>query len=846
MNDEYASGAETPVSKSFQDSAFINFVHEADLRNNSPLTKNGNQPSKPSARNSSVYEHGTLAKAVPASQMDNTGSKDKSGGSGNSIDDDWDELDKLELDSQTMRQLIETEEEFYATQQFMMTDLALSQEPAKPPKENRISARSASAGAQYSHTVPSPAAQSVPVTPTAQPIYISDGDSVQSNRGSAASGSFVPQQQYTQSRPLVNRHLSANGAESATRKTNLYPRLAAHIPPRPPLNNRRPQSSAPEIRFDLSTSILSSPNTVRQTPQKPAQPNWPQPGASPQHDSMAEEIRRLKEENARVRMESEALQSRLYTKEGEVKIVRDNLARTEIENTQLQERLSNHISTAAVTKELAEAGLKSEIERLKTELLFQKHEAKTATIVQTPARTVGAPRSASVRRADGVRSLSSGMDGCPDFGEFASTPKRVLTKHVVSSPATPKRVLTKHVVSLPATPKLHEPQKRDQSVSTGNLQSSELSAPLLDILGGISELSSTTFGGLISLSVQLSKTVRGASSIDEFHTLSCTTLHRVSDAGSYEQLEAILQLLLQTIDQLSEIRDTWLLDRTECTGKNGGAQSRSAGQIKTGQLSALVCETMQTSVRAAAKMRRGSRESFVCGRAIAAHVRLLVRVIGLQPSASLDGDAWAAFDPCMFGPHMTPGLHLHGLSAILDLLTALIQVSPRVWALLRDAPQRFESLLLSIIKRLRLAFSTNEPRMLDTQRKFLVLIASAIVTHETDSKTLINTMHAFVRSLIQWFLDEHHALSNCVDAKRARVLCEHLKCLNVILSEVEDVVALLGGDCSPLFFAFVAATTRVTVGSVFDADVCELAADLLAYVVTEEQAMDIQRLAEFP
>ncbi|KAJ2135958.1 hypothetical protein IW136_004082 [Coemansia sp. RSA 678] len=832
MNDEYASGAETPVSKSFQDTAFINFVHEADMRNNSPLTKvhsskHSNQPSKPPR--DSAYEHGTHSKAAPVSQIGSTGSKGKAGESGNIMDDDWDELDKLELDSQTMRQLIETEEEFYATQQFMMTGLALSQEPAKPPKESRISARSASAGAQYSHTVPSPAAQSVPVTPTAQPIYISDGDSVQSNRGSAASGSFVPQQQYAQSRPLVNRHLSANGAESATRKTNLYPRLAAHIPPRPP--TRRPQSSAPEIRFDLSTSILSSPNTVRQTPQKSAQPNWPQPGASPQHDSMTEEIRRLKEENARVRAESEALQSRLYTKEGEVKIVRDNLARTEIENTQLQERLSNHVSTAAATREQAEAGLKSEIERLKTELLFQKHEAKTAAIVQTPTRTVGAPRSASVRRTDGVRSLSSGMDGYPEFGDFTSTPKRVLTKPAVSSPATPK---------------LHEPQKRDQSVSTSSLQSSELSAPLLNILSGISELSSTTFGGLISLSVQLSKTVRGAGSIDEFHDLSCTTLHHVSDAGSYEQLEAILQLLLQAIDQLQDIRNTWFLDRTECTDKNDVTQSRSAGQIRASQLSELVCETMQTSVRAAAKMRRGSRESFVCGRAIAAHVRLLVRVIGLQPAAAFDGDTWTAFDPCMFGAHLTPGLHLHGLSAILDLLTALIQVSPHTWTLLRDAPLHFESLLLSITKRLRLAFSTNEPRMLDTQRKFLVLIASAIVTHETDSKQLINTMHAFVRSLIQWFLDEYHALSGCVDKKRMTVLCEHLKCLNVILSEVEDVVALLGGDCSPLFFAFVAATTRVTVGDVFDSDVCELAADLLAYVVTEEQAMDIQRLAEFP
>ncbi|KAJ2121400.1 hypothetical protein GGH12_002972 [Coemansia sp. RSA 1822] len=842
MNDEYASGAETPVSKSFQDTAFINFVHEADLRNNnSPLTKvhsskPSNQPSKP-ARDLSMYEHGTHSKAAhTVSQMDSTGSKGKAGGS-DSVeinDDDWDELDKLELDSQTMRQLIETEEEFYATQQFMMTELALSQEPTKRP-ETRMNARSASAdGTHNTRTVPSPAAQSVPVTPTAQPIYISDGDSVQSNRGNAASGSFVPQQQqHSQSRPIVSRIMSANGTESATRKTNLYPRLAAHIPPRPP-NSRRPQSSASEIRFDLSTSILSSPNTVRQTPQKSAQPNWPQPGASPQHvDSMAEEIRRLKEENARVLAEFETLQSRLYTKEGEVKIVRDNLARTEIENTQLQERLSNHISTAAVTREQAEAGLKTEIERLKTELLFQKHEAKTATIVQTPTRTVGTPRSAGVRRTDGVRSLSSGMDGYPDFSEFASTPKRVLTKAAVNSPATPK---------------LHEPQKRDQSVSTNSLQSAELSAPLLDILSGISELSSTAFGGLISLAVQLSKTVRGAGSVLEFHDLSCTTLHHVSDTGSYEQLEAILQLLLQAVDRLSEIRDAWFLDRTECVDKNGDTQSRSAGQIRTSQLSGLVCETMQTSVQTAAKMRRRSRESVVCGRAIAAHVRLLVRVIGLQPSASFDGDTWTAFDPCMFSPHLTPGLHLHGLSAILDLLTALIQVSPHTWTLLRDAPLNFESLLLSVIKRLRLAFSTNEPRMLDTQRKFLVLIASAIVTHETDSKTLINTMHKFVRSLIQWFLDEHRALTERVDEKRVTVLCEHMKCLNVILSEVEDVVALLDGDCSPLFFAFVAATTRVTFGEAPFADpvICELAADLLAYVVTEEQAMAIQRLAEFP
>ncbi|KAJ2355815.1 hypothetical protein GGF43_002457 [Coemansia sp. RSA 2618] len=879
MNDEHASGAYTPLSKTLQDSTTTAVAHEADMRNrDSPLAGQHSTKHSNPAHAASSFEHGTTpARAAQStSQVGDCGSssisismgsKNKVVGSADSAginddSEDWDELDKLELDSQTMRQLIETEE-FYMTQAMMTADISLSQELVEPPIAAKapMNARSASAGGvQEPHsarTVPSPVARSVPVTPTAaHPVYVSDSDSVQSNRGGAASGSFVPQHRYPQGRSSTGRFSAAQGPESAARKTNLFSRLAPHIPPRPPAppsSRQRPQASAPEIHFDLGTSLLISPSAARETPTRPAgQSSLAQASASPRHfESMAEEIQRLKEENAQVRAEFEALQAQLYTKDGEVKMVRDNLASTEIENTRLQERLSNQISTATATQEQSEAALKTEIERLKTELLFQKHEASTAAIVQTPTRTAtaaGTPRSGGVRRTDGTRSLSSGPNAYPDFDEFMSTPHQM---------PTPKRMLTRATLSSPtaaSVPKQQAPQKRDRGVSTSSLQAPEAAGPLLDILAGISKLSGTNFGGLVLLAVQLSKTARNVGSIQDFHELSCTTVHRISGVGSYEQLEAVLQLLLQTIDRLPEIRDAWLVDRAISANERDGAGARgSAGQRRLGQLSAVICETLQADIKAAAQMRRGSRESAMCGRAIAAHVRLLVRLIGLQPAAALDIEAWTAFDPCSLGAYLTPGMHLHGLAGILDLLFVLIQTSAHIWRRLRDAPVQLEGLLLSAIKRLRLAFATNEPRMLDSHCKLLRVVAAAVFKHEEHSKALINAMRRLSRALVQWFLDERSALTSGQGApageRRVAVMCEHMKCLNLMLLEVADVVALLDGDDSPLFFAFVAATTRVMFGEApfnDSSDICELAGNLLAFAVTEDEGMSIRNLADYP
>ncbi|KAJ2393048.1 hypothetical protein H4S02_000437 [Coemansia sp. RSA 2611] len=872
MNGGYASGAGTPLSESFQDSAFVNFINEADMHSNDTQLANAHpgkrasndQQHKPARKTGGTKQVGHAKASHTASQTgegDSTGSRGKPTGSNTSApadDENWDELDNLLLDSQTMRQLIETEEEFYATQQFMMTaEPALSQEFAEPPTEAqaRTNTRSASAdGVQdvrNPRAVPSPAPQSVPVTPTAaQSIYVSDSDSAQSNRG-AASGSFAAQNRYPQSRGALTRVSSALGPEQPEmRRTNLFPRLAPHIPPRPPalLNSRqRPLSGSSEIRFDLSTSILSSPGGTRQTPVTPTAPA-PRAfaGASPrQLDSMAEEIRRLKEENTRVQAEFEAMRSRLYTKEGEVKIVRENLARTEIENTQLQERLASQISTAAAEQKQSEQSLHSEIERLRTELLFHQHESKTATIAQTPARSAAStPWSSSVRRTDGAHSLSTSSSAYPNGDDFMATPSRTFTRSTLgSSPATKTPKFQQQLQQQPQ----QQPQraKRDRSVSTDDTQSPETVAPLIDILTGISKLPGTEFGSLMLLAVRLSKTVRNPASIQEFHDFACTTVRRVSSTGSYEQLVAVLQLLLQAVDQLPELRNMWLLDKS---GSSGIADS---GLRRLGQLSAVVCEALQANMAAAAQTRRTSRQSAMCGRAIAAHTRLLIRLTELQPAAALDSEVWAEFDPCLLARHLAPGLHLRGLSGVLQLLAVLIQVSPRIWSRMRDTPAQFEELLLAVVKRLRLAFATHERQMLDGQRKLLVLIASVVVKHEEDSKLLINTMRRFTRALVDWFVDEHSALTSGHDApaddRRVEVLCEHMKCLNVILSEVDDVVALLDGDISPQFFAFVAATTRISFGEApFSASstICELAADLLAYVVTEDQAAAIQALAE--
>ncbi|KAJ1753792.1 hypothetical protein LPJ79_000079 [Coemansia sp. RSA 1821] len=782
MNSGYGSGAETPLSASFQDTAFMSFIHEADKRNNveSPLADSKHArkhlPTRMGEPNTSQLpgESGNLSKGH--TEPNNSAA----------IDEDWSELDNLELDSQTMKQLIETEEEFYATQQFVSTDLQLSQDFADPPHategKSHLSKRSTSAGGPYdvhARTVPSPAAQSVPVTPNAvQPAYMSDGESAQSSR--AASGSSVPQHRNMQPRPL-HRYSSASGSESATLKSNLYTRLAAHIPPRPPIprnDRKRPHSGSSEIRLDLTTSMLSSPNTQQAGSQSGRLADV---AVAQRLETMSEEIRRLKEENLRMQAESESLKAQLYTREGEVKIVRENLARTEIENTHLQERLANQISSATAAHKQAEASLTAEIERLRTELLFKQHEAKTG---QTPVRS-STPRTGNMRS-----SLSTGATAYPEIDDFMSTPRRTLTKTSLSSPPA-------------SIPKVSSQQpKRDQGVSTSEHSYSEATSPLLDILTSIAKLPSTEFSGLVRLASELPKAVRSPESIQGFHELACNMIHQISSANSHEQLEAVLQLLLQAIDRLPETRDLWLLN-----------------QNRLGQLSAVACQVLQMDVEAAAQLKRGSRQSMCCGRSIAATARLLVRLIGLQPTAALDSETWESFDLGAFARYLMPSLTLHGLTGILELLTTLVQASPSVWKQLQS---KFEELMLALVKRLRLAFAQNEPQMLDSQHKFLVLIASAIVTHEKESSKLINSSRRFTRALIQWFIDEHSAITNqrVADGKRVAVLCEHMRCLNVILSEADDVVALLDGDTSPTYYAFVAAATRITFGEARSAGIC--------------------------
>ncbi|KAJ2415313.1 hypothetical protein GGI10_001786 [Coemansia sp. RSA 2530] len=200
--------------------------------------------------------------------------------------------------------------------------------------------------------------------------------------------------------------------------------------------------------------------------------------------------------------------------------------------------------------------------------------------------------------------------------------------------------------------------------------------------------------------------------------------------------------------------------------------------------------------------------------------------------------------------YFTRGLCLDGLLGVVGLLTTLIQVSPTTWGYLRGSPGDFERLLLAIMRRLQVASLANDALMLDGKRAFLVLIASAIVTHETDTPVLINSMRRFTMGMVQWFLDEHALLTRrrwavADSERRVQVFFEYIKCLNVVLSEIKDVVVLLGGDNSPLFFGFVATCTRMTLGEgVFDgvAPIRELAGDLLAYVVTEDQAVSIQNL----
>ncbi|KAJ2452618.1 hypothetical protein GGI03_006751, partial [Coemansia sp. RSA 2337] len=561
----------------------------------------------------------------------------------------------------------------------------------------------------------------------------------------------------------------------------------------------------------------------------------------------------------RLRTETEKLRAQLYTKEGEVIIVRENLARTEMENTCLQEQLSNQRANATAQFEKNMKELQAEHERVITGLKFDKHEAKTAAmakvlsprVASTPRPVVTASRSGLDVRGVGLNGTQRSGTGSPitypSVEDFMSVPK-TLPKPAVAD--TPTLTPNAHPLSS-ASSRL---SGKSTGSKDGGAHADTTTTALLDILSGIAELpNAASFGRLVSLSAQLSRAVRDpvSTQLDTFHLMACDTLTScASKSDGFEQLGATAQLLLQVISSLLEFKAVWLHCSAEPPSLSSSSPSPEAGLRRISQLSSAAGTALLECIHAVAKMRTNSSESVVCSAAIASLCQLLIRIIGLQPVAALSSGMWTGFNPCEIGQYFTLGLGLDGLLGVVGLLTTLIQVSSVSWGYLRGSPSDFERLLLAIMRRLQLAFLAKDVLTLDGKRAFLVLIASAIVTHEDDTPVLINSMRRFTAGMVQWFLEEHLSLTGSkelvVDCeRRVQVFFEYTKCLNVVLSEVKDVVALLGGDNSPLFFGFVAACTRMTLGEgVFDgvAPIRELAADLLAYVVTEEQAVSIQGL----
>ncbi|KAJ2510588.1 hypothetical protein GGI11_005429, partial [Coemansia sp. RSA 2049] len=385
---------------------------------------------------------------------------------------------------------------------------------------------------------------------------------------------------------------------------------------------------------------------------------------------------RLRAENERMRAETDKLKAQLYTKDGEVRIVRDNLSRTEINYTQLQEQLANQKSRSEIDHKLVEGKLQNEIDRLKTELFFQQQEAQVTAI-----SVVGS-------------------------GGATQTPRTPRTSH------TPKRA-------------------RNVEESTS------------------------------------SNTVATAGGITDYPTM----------------------------EEFSSIPSQGITKRTKIARKED---------------------------------------------------------LAMRPEAALSDKVWSMFDPCLeTDPLLKHCEDLDALVGVLELVTILVQVSPESWRFIRDAPASFERFLLAAIRHLQHAPVDNDDLVLDGERSLLVLIASAIVTHEEDTPMLVNGMKILASTLVQWFIDKHRSLTSKHrnrkqdSPRRLQVFFEYTKCLNVVLSEVDDVAELLGGDNSPLFFAFVTTCTRMSIGESAFVDISsmrELATDLLAYVITEEQAISIQGL----
>ncbi|KAI7834877.1 hypothetical protein BX661DRAFT_168073 [Kickxella alabastrina] len=886
------------LSVSFHDPKFTNFVNEANVYNNNssnanqqkqcnttpqPVTPQRNTPGSTDRRQTMRPTQLTTA-AASASAGSNTNLEDN--------DDDWPDTNFVNIDSQEILDLVLAEEKMFATQQYLASnDGSLSQEFTETRQDPMAG------GLHYGQLM----TRSVPVTPpVAEPVYISDADTPgRSSAEESAAGSVNSvtergrQPWHSGGQPAFFNQ--ENQQDMPKSKVNLFPRLAQHIPtvqppvssaslyhrpPQPPThrdsNTRhlalrhqqqrqtggkgsqvyRAQLPLGPLRANSATSPGAPPSARRQSSYSP-QPNTlhrkptlnqilagvtsPTSSGLPNTGSnnsggIANELERLRMENTRIRAESEQLRAQLYTKEGEVKIVRENLAKTEIDNTHLQERLTNQITSSAQIQSQSEAKLRDEIDRLKTELVFQQQEAQVAAISKASITWTGASGAKRpTRNIDSTPGGAAQSSLAHDASSITGTYPSVTDFAAIPTSASTKRSVPEKAMKLRS-----QPAASSTSSDSARAENTRLLEIMTEIAG---QRSNTGFGNLVSLSIALSKAVKRPDSenMDAFHLMVCEMLC-YTEASGYEQLVAVLQLLLRAVDTLVEFRSAWLLG----TGKNKKYYQRAA------QVALAISTALRNSTIATSKMHTNDQNAASCGAAIDHYCKLLLQIIAVPGALEAVGnEAWTACNPCVLGQYLSAGLHMTGLRGILELVATLVKESPVIWNHLRRQPEEFEVFLLATMGRLQLAFATNDQLMLDGERGFLVLVASAMMNPEEDSATLINGMQKFTRAMVLWFLDEHQALVGQARSvgsdieRRAQVFCQYVICLKVVLSEVADVVELLDGDYSPTFFAFVAACTRMTVGeSAFaeNASIRELAADLLAYVVTEDQAMSIQSL----
>ncbi|KAJ1829804.1 hypothetical protein LPJ56_000116 [Coemansia sp. RSA 2599] len=878
----------TPLSVSFHDPSFTSFVNEVNVRTDTRYTSRSkhqrNQqgsdqglPSKARAPQSALSQNASIESFSGAHSTSNQTQMAAKAASvcSNAIDDDFDDFgdDFNDINPQEILDMVLQEEKLFATQQFMAsTEVSLSQEDAEARHEETM--------LNNAHGVPV-LTRSVPVTPSrTEPIYISDSDTPGRVSADELAGASLANKTTPSALSGMHQLPTPSG------RGNLYPRLARHIPqsrpvsgtpgvqPRPPppihsLASHSDSSSRPlasrqqppakqvsdyrhhryrppplgPLSIDLNSSSLLLPSAMRHSPYSPRQPasargeagtvDTPISGSN----NIAEELERLKMENARIRAESEQLRAQLYTKEGEVKIVRENLARTEIDNTHLQERLANQIASSTLLHKELETKLREEIERLRTELAFQQQEVQAAVMVKTPVSSrsmLGTQKTAS--RSAKAHSVASPNPAGSNTRSLAST-----------YPSIEDFVATPTAAGTSRPPKAAEPAKamamsseepaRDEGAKTEN-------AELLRILTDIaSQPSNAGFGFLVSVSVALSRAVRRPSNegLDSFHKLVCASLLDTDiDSANHEQSAAVLQLLLRATDALPEFRSAWLLSAPK-------DQPKRADQVVLAASAAL-----RRNVMFASRIAAGDREAETCGSVIRLQCKLLLSIIGLPSMLDMINEkTWPDINPFVLGSCFTQGLHMDALQGILDLAAVLVKESGFVWTFLRQKPDEYEMFLLASVTRLRLAFSLDDRLMIDGEHGFLVLVATTMMGPEDASAALINRMKAFARTMVVWFLEEHQTLTSSRQhstadmQRRIQVFRQYVICLKVVLSEISDVVELLDGDFSPTFFAFVAACTRMTVGeSAFagDPSIRELAADLLAYAVTEEQALSIQNL----